>query len=558
MVRAFWQERLGGANFEAAWRRAVHDGVMAEGVAGGAQSAKPQAAFGTEAQGAATRPTSEGVLELSLKPDPTLFDGRYANNAWLQECPKPLTTLVWGNAAMMSRETALDIDKKLQNGDVVELEYRGHKVEAPVWIMPGHAPGCVTLHLGHGHPNGTAVGKDVGVNAYLLRTSDAPWGGPGLAVRKTDKKLKLAHTQTNHLLDRDYMDEPAREGGFKGLDQRRGHEIIGEEFTFEQFTAAAAAHAGDHGHGHADHGGKASPGTAEGEEHGVKLPVLPHRPKDSDSLYEKNKPADYNDNYKWGMVIDLTSCIGCNACVVGCQSENNVPTVGPEQVQRGREMHWLRIDRYYTGHEVDEPEFVNQPMLCQQCENAPCEVVCPVNATVHSAEGLNDMVYNRCVGTRYCSNNCPYKVRRFNWLEYPSIDKNEPTLHLRSNPNVTIRNRGVMEKCTYCVQRISAGRIEAKKILADFPGAETGKQAELQAAADAMINGIQTACQAACPTQAIVFGNLNDKTTLVAQLTDAQPHNFTVLGELNTRTRTTYLARVRNRNPEIKQDEVHA
>jgi molybdopterin-containing oxidoreductase family iron-sulfur binding subunit len=378
IVRAFWQERLGGEGFEAAWRKAVHDGVLPEGAGEGLTgvSAMTQARPATQP---ATRDANvgSGGFELSFKPDPTVFDGRYANNAWLQECPKPLTTLVWGNAAFVSPTTAEAIDPALKTEDLVELEYRGRKLEVPVYIMPGHADGVVTLHLGNGRPEGTDVGKNVGVNAYALRTSDAPWGGAGLNVRRTAGKAILAQTQNHHLIDRD--DAAAkpnkREDGLHGLDERRELEIIGGTFTFEQFQAAAAAHGHeDHGAAHGGHGG------GHGNGHGDKsLPVLPRHPRNL-SLYDP-APADYSDNYKWGMVIDLAACIGCNACVVGCQSENNVPTVGHEQVWRGREMHWLRIDRYYTGESLDEPEYVNQPMLCQQCENAPCEVVCPVNAT---------------------------------------------------------------------------------------------------------------------------------------------------------------------------------
>jgi molybdopterin-containing oxidoreductase family iron-sulfur binding subunit len=315
------------------------------------------------------------------------------------------------------------------------------------------------------------------VNAYALRTSDAPWFGHGLTLRKTAEHYPLACTQFHHNIE--------------------GRDIV---------RSASLEYYQQH------------PAFAQGE----------HESAHNPSLY----PEDEYQGYAWGMAIDMTACIGCNACVVACQAENNIPVVGKTQVMYGREMHWLRIDTYHKGDSAN-PETYYQPLPCMHCQKAPCELVCPVTATVHSSEGLNDMVYNRCVGTRYCSNNCPYKVRRFNFLQYADWDT--PSLKLLQNPDVTVRSRGVMEKCTYCVQRISHARIEAEK---------EGRQIH--------DGEIVTACQAACPAQAIVFGNINDPESRVSQL-KAEPRNYGLLAELNTQPRTTYLAAIRNPNKEIEE-----
>ena len=352
-------------------------------------------------------------------------------------------------------------------------------VRAPIWVVPGHVDNAVTVHLGSGRTRAGRVGTGTGFNAYTLRTSNAPWSGAGLTIRKTDERYPLACTQLHHAME--------------------GRDLVRASTLKHYREHPAFAH--------------------EREPESVRPP----------SLY----PEYEYKGYAWGMAIDLSSCIGCNACVVACQAENNIPIVGKTEVLRGREMHWLRIDRYHKGG-LDNPETYHQPVLCMHCEQAPCELVCPVNATVHSAEGLNDMVYNRCVGTRYCSNNCPYKVRRFNFLQYS--DWNTPSLKLLRNPDVTVRSRGVMEKCTYCVQRINHARIEAEKEERQIRDGE-----------------IVTACQAACPAQAIVFGNINDPNSRVAQL-KAEPRNYSLLAELNTQPRTTYLAAVRNPNPEIETE----
>jgi molybdopterin-containing oxidoreductase family iron-sulfur binding subunit len=431
----------------------------------------------------------QNALEIIFRPDPSIYDGRFADNGWLQELPKPLTKLTWGNAIEISPATAerFGLNNKIawrggEHGkvdvDVVELHYKGRTLLAPVWVMPGHADGCATVHLGYGRWRGGSVGAGLGYNAYAIRTSDAPWFGEGLTIRKTGRRQPLATTQLHYSM--------------QGRDLARSA-------TLDEF--------------------RRRPNFAREED-----------PPPDTSLY----PGWPYENYAWGMSIDLNACVGCNACVVACQSENNIPVVGREQVMHGREMHWLRIDRYFAGG-VDNPETYFQPVPCMQCEKAPCELVCPVVATAHTTEGLNDQVYNRCVGTRYCSNNCPYKVRRFNFFLYQ--DWTTPQLKMQRNPDVTVRSRGVMEKCTYCVQRIQEAKIAAEK--------EERKVRDGE---------IKTACQQACPTEAIIFGDINDPQSRVAKL-KREPRNYALLAELNTRPRTTYLAAVRNPNPEIEAEK---
>ncbi len=480
IVQSHWRKQMGDANFTRAWRKALHDGVVPN------TTLPPRAikvrTDAVVAKASALSTSSEG-LELVFTPDPTVWDGRFANNGWLQELPKPLTHLTWDNAVFVSPATAQKMGLRMDTGglanmvDVVELRYRGEKLRAPIWILPGQPDDCLTLALGYGRTRAGKVGTGIGYNAYTLRFSDAPWTASGVQVVKTGERYPLASTQQHHSM--------------------QGRKLF-HEGTLEEFK-------------------KDPEHFVEREVHGGELP----------SMY----PEHQWDGHRWAMIIDTSLCIGCNACVTACQAENNIPIVGKEQVARGREMHWIRIDRYYEGG-LDNPSTHLQPVTCMHCENAPCEPVCPVGATVHSHEGLNQMVYNRCVGTRYCSNNCPYKVRRFNFLKYN--DPKEPVLQLLNNPDVTVRGRGVMEKCTYCVQRINSARIAAKKLGREVQDGE-----------------VVTACQSACPTHAIIFGNANDKQSLVAQL-QAQPHHYGLLEELGTRPRTTYLAKVRNPNPELE------
>jgi molybdopterin-containing oxidoreductase family iron-sulfur binding subunit len=397
-----------------------------------------------------------------------------------------MTKLVWDNAALISPATARRLG--VANGDMLALSAGGKEIQAPAMVLPGHADNSVSLALGFGRAACGRVGRGVGHRVEGLRTS----GGFHFAeaqVRKTGATYELVTTQEHHTLV-----EP-----ITGL--KRNDIVL--ESSFAEYARAAQ-------HGGEGHGEKQSHGEGG-------LDLFPG--------------FDYSKGYQWGMSIDLNACIGCNACMIACHAENNIPVVGKEQVSKGREMHWIRLDRYFSGSEED-PQAVMQPMACQQCEKAPCESVCPVAATSHSPEGLNEMVYNRCVGTRYCLNNCPYKVRRFNFLEW---NKNVPEVRkMVFNPDVTVRMRGVMEKCNYCVQRIEETRTAANR-----EGRRQIKDLE-----------ILTACQQVCPADAIVFGNINDPESRVSRM-KKQPRDYTVVEELNTKPRTTYLARLRNPNPEL-------
>lgn len=495
IVHDYWKSRKPGKDFEVFWETSLHDGVMAETalppktVSAKADLSAPEPAGTTGKTNGESSPGAGG-LEIVFRPDPTIWDGAFSNNGWLQELPKPSTKLTWDNTAIFSLATAER--HQVVNGDVVELRYQGRKVKAPVWIMPGHADDAVTVNLGYGRTRAGRLGTGIGFNAYALRTSDKPGIGASLEVAKTGERYMLAVTQHHYIIDQDGQKHEEESDAAFSRDLVRHADL--EEFRKQPDFAK------------------------DPEEMTAK----------DNSLYP---PVKY-EGYAWGMAVDLNSCNGCNACVVACQSENNIPVVGKDQVAVGRAMQWIRIDTYFKGG-LDEPETYNEPVLCMHCENAPCEGVCPVGATVHSPEGLNEMIYNRCVGTRYCSNNCPYKVRRFNFKLYS--DWTTPSLIPLRNPNVTVRSRGVMEKCSYCVQRINAAKINSELEDRDVKDGE-----------------ILTACMQTCPTQALVFGNINDPNSRVSKL-KAQSRNYSLVAELNTRPRTTYLARVRNPNPEIKE-----
>jgi molybdopterin-containing oxidoreductase family iron-sulfur binding subunit len=470
---------------DAQWRKALHDGV----IAGTGPALVKSTADKTRVEAAVnSAPKAGGKIEVSFFPSANFWDGRFANNAWLHEAPEPMTKLVWDNAALMSPKTAKELNVEVIPDNVgmyaqkITVDIGGQKVEAPVYVLPGHADGAVTLTVGYGRSVIGRVGKGIGYNAYAIRPSTAMGFSTSATVSKAAGTYYMVTTQEHH--------------------SQEGRPII-QEASLTKYEK--------------------EPHFAKHEEEHVEL----------FSLFDEH---DYSKGNQWGMAIDLNACIGCNACLLACQSENNIPVVGKEQVGKGREMHWIRLDRYFTGDEED-PQAVYQPMACQQCESAPCESVCPVAATVHSPEGLNDMAYNRCVGTRYCANNCPYKVRRFNYFNFhKDIDELTKMVH---NPDVSVRMRGVMEKCNYCVQRIQEAKIKSKA-----EGRASG------AAGPYKVGEILTACQQTCPADAITFGNINDPESKVAQL-KKDHRNYTLLHELNVKPRTTYLAKLRNPNPEL-------
>jgi MoCo/4Fe-4S cofactor protein with predicted Tat translocation signal len=481
-----------GRDFEASWRKALHDGFI------------PNTAFATKqltaqsnAPASTTSTTNAGGFELIFRTDPSIYDGRFANNGWLQELPRPLTKVTWDNVALISPNSAQQFGFKDNGGSVKGREHyvptanlvdqKGRSVRVPLWITPGQPDNVLTIHLGYGRLlAGNVGGKGenvVGFDAYKLRDSYAAWFTSGVQVQVTNVKHELATTQLHfNMEDPNFSKEP--------------RDIVRSK-TLEEFLKETEQHEEAH-----------------------------------DSLYPEFPQLPNSPNYAWGMAIDLNNCVGCNACTIACQAENNIPIVGKEQVARSREMHWIRVDTYFKGFDPVKPEGTNfMPVPCMHCENAPCEPVCPVHATVHSAEGLNDMVYNRCVGTKYCSNNCPYKVRRFNFFLYNDWDT--PQYQLMRNPDVSVRSRGVMEKCTYCVQRIQGAKIQSEL---------EGRRVE--------DGEIVTACQAVCPTEAIVFGDISDPNSRVSKV-KASKRDYSLLGELNTKPRTTYLTQLKNPNPEL-------
>jgi molybdopterin-containing oxidoreductase family iron-sulfur binding subunit len=521
LVQAFWQQESGleEQEFENFFRGSLNNGVV-PGTTLPARTVTLQSNIAYEL------PAPAEGLELVFRPDPSIYDGRYANNGWLQELPKPVTKLTWDNAALVSPITAIrllglpitpedlvaqdDPDANIEaqrvlerltaaNGTLIELRYNGRTLSMPLWIVPSHAEDTVVVNFGYGRGERAGrVGAETGFNVYSLRTSDALWFGGGLEVGLPGGSYQLVSTQSHWTLEgRDIV----RVGAFQRF--REDPKYISKQVYLEEY-------------------GKETPGPGTDG-------YLSNLPQGRGEFLPG---FDYSVGNQWGMAIDLTACIGCNACVAACQAENNIPIVGKQEVAKGREMHWIRIDRYFAGANYDNPEIYVMPMLCQHCEQAPCELVCPVVATAHDAEGLNNMIYNRCVGTKYCSNNCPYKVRRFNFLQYS--DLNTESFKLMRNPDVTVRNRGVMEKCSYCVQRISSTRIQAK-----VEGNRPIRDGE-----------VLTACQQACPTQAIIFGDINNPESQVARF-KAQPHNYSVLALLNTKPRTSYIARVRNPNASL-------
>ncbi len=473
IVQGYWKKQHPGADFEAFWRKSLHDGWI-EGT-----TFTPKAVTLKSATFPVPPISDPKSIEINFRRDPCVYDGCFSNNGWLQELPKPMSKMTWDNPVLIGPAMAARMD--LKSEDLVAIELNGKKVTAPIWIQAGHPDNSITVFLGYGRKRAGRAGTGAGFDMYPLRSSATPWFTSGVNITKAGGTYKLATTQ-----------------GYQTMDTPEGARPQVREASLEEY--------------------RKEPGFARDEQPPAELTLYKPYP------YEKEPHA-------WGMTIDLNTCVGCNNCIVACQSENNIPVVGKEQVVIGRHMHWLRVDTYYQG-DRDSPKAYFQPVPCQQCENAPCEVVCPVGATVHSTEGLNDMVYNRCVGTRYCSNNCPYKVRRFNFLLFQ--DWETPQLKMMRNPDVTVRSRGVMEKCTYCIQRITQHRIDSEREDRKIQDGE-----------------LQTACQQSCPANAITFGNINDPNSRVSKA-KAITRNYGLLANLNTRPRTTYLAEIRNPNPELE------
>ena len=492
LVRAYWQKLHTTADFEAFWRKSLHDGWI-EGTAFAPKQVTPKQSTLSKSSIPATN-----AIELNFRRDPTIYDGQFSNNGWLQELPKPMNKLTWDNAILFGPKMAERL--QIASKDVVELSLPAsgpnvtgvseRKIKGPVWIQAGHPDNSVTVTLGYGRTRAGRVGTGWGFNAYALRTTSAPWIASGVKINKTGEYYELASVQ-----------------GMQAMETPNGDtRPLVRAATLEEY--------------------RQNPNFA---------PEMDENPAPGLTLY---KPYDYKDEaYAWGMAIDLNKCVGCNACMIACVSENNIAVVGQEQTKLGRHMHWIRVDAYYQG-DRDNPKAFFQPVPCMQCEDAPCELVCPVGATNHSSEGLNDMIYNRCVGTRYCSNNCPYKVRRFNFFLFQ--DWTTEQYKMMRNPDVSVRSRGVMEKCTYCIQRINEHKIDA-----EVASVREGKTIKIKD------GDLQTACQQACPAEAITFGDINDPNSAVSKLKN-KSLNYSLLSDLNTRPRTTYLAEVRNPNRDLK------
>ncbi len=474
IVRKTWETILPRTTFEKAWRKALHDGLIENSSKTVVPALQPSGVQTALQYYPIEDRSTKTQFEIVLKPSSHVYDGRYNNNGWLLENPDPITKLTWDNAALMSPSTAREL--LVEKNDLVAVTVKKNTVKLPVWIVPGMADFVIAIPLGFGRLVSGRVGDGIGGNAYKLRTHFNSFVETDVTVTKTRGSYELVSSQDHGSMEGRPL---VREGSL-------------DEYVENPFFAKE---------------------------------MVEHPP-----LKSLWKEHTYEEGYQWGMAIDLNTCIGCGACTISCQSENNISVVGKEQVGKGREMHWIRVDRYFEG-DTDDPELVHQPVGCQHCEMAPCEGVCPVAATVHDSEGLNLMVYNRCVGTRYCSNNCPYKVRRFNFFNY--IKDYPETIKMAQNPNVTVRSRGVMEKCTYCLQRINEAKLKAKREGREIRDGE-----------------FKTACQQACPTQAIKFGNILDPDSEVAKA-KAGNRDYAMLGEYNLKPRTSYLAKLRNPNPEL-------
>ncbi len=511
LVQDTWKEILGAGNFQKKWEQILHDGIATDDNFPRV-SPSVQGGIARKLQETISADATEGV-ELVIRPDSKLFDGRYANNGWLQELPDPMTKITWDNVALMSPKTAekFGVEKAglgVAEVEIITINANGRKVEIPAWIQPGHADDSITVTVGYGRKGIGIVADEVGVNTYPLRTSASLLYATDVTIGNTSRLYEIACTQDHssmegrsllrHATLQEYRENP----DFSQYKAAYGAELPGEEWAYEQ--------------------GADSP-----------LSIF-------DALNENNERAYPDYQPQWGMTIDLNSCIGCGTCTIACQAENNIPVIGKHEVSNGREMHWIRNDRYFVGDDVNDPKAMHQPVPCMHCELAPCEQVCPVSATTHSEDGMNQMTYNRCIGTRYCANNCPYKVRRFNFFNYTDeflTDGGDPeVVQMAMNPNVTVRFRGVMEKCTYCVQRVNRAKIQT--------------QIETDGSMKPEDGTVETACQQACPSDAIYFGDLTDPNSEVTK-TKQNNRNYLLLEELNTRPRTSYLAKITNPNPAL-------
>jgi len=590
LVRAEWRRRLGGdeGSFERVWRRALHDGVLAGSAPAAGQQPAVRAGQVASAVSGASVPDAPSAEALDIAFETThVHDGRFANRAWLQELPQTGTRVVWDNAALMSPATAVALKlqppagvegaytaSQLPKARVAEIEVDGRRVRMPVWILPGMADNTVIAHLGYGREVCGAVGLGVGVNVNPLRTSSAMGGSRGATARRSDGRAEIVSTQ-NHWsmesrtsivrqIDKKYFDEYADEkvkakpDKIYGIEGRETELNLAEqmgELSHTPRNLSIYMNPMNRSLGDPDPDNTLKPGDPMGN-------------TEATALNREVGPA-FSRGPQWGMSIDQSSCTGCGACTIACQAENNIPVVGKREVAKGREMTWIRVDRYYTGDDLNNPDqILHQPVACVHCENAPCEVVCPVNATVHGPEGTNDMVYNRCIGTRYCSNNCPYKVRRFNFFDYAQVkfqggavegleflngvpnrnfipprlrEQMDEIEKMRQNPDVTVRGRGVMEKCTYCIQRINVAKVEVKLKGLNGPDGQR------------MPDGfVQSACQQACPSDAISFGDILDENSQVKTERD-NARSYLLLGYLNTRPRTTHMLRVNNPNEALRE-----
>ncbi len=516
IVQTYWKAQAVGkkGDFKQNWRRWLHEGVIQGTAAAAATPSFKWANVADAWRGEPSLPGSDG-LDVHFQIDASVCDGRFGNNAWLQELPDPLTKLTWDNAALIGPKTARA--NSLKDGNWVELGLQGRSLQIPVYVAPGLAEQTIVLPLGYGRDFGGRVAKGAGFNVYGLRPSADTFFASGATLKTLVKgNYKLASTQ-DHGRMMEFSDSSVA-AGYGSLTEPT---LIGSKKGHSRVTILREASLEDVGH---VKGYKSNPEQIE-----TKYEVM-----DKSHLHSLWKEPNDKGGQQWGLVMDLNKCTGCNTCVIACQSENNISVVGKERVAVGREMHWIRLDRYFTGEE-DDPKVSVQPMTCVHCENAPCENVCPVAATAHSPEGLNDMAYNRCIGTRYCANNCPYKVRRFNFFNFSKENtKTLPLIQMQRNPDVTVRFRGVMEKCSYCVQRITVAKIDAKR---DGNGVVPD-------------GAIVPACQQACPADAIVFGDISNPNSRVSKLKNLK-RNYAVLRELNNKPRTSYLARLRNRNSKL-------